>query len=137
MTSAAYDVRPGEGEIGVSVQITFTNTTPDPAGQFSVFDQIKLAVHDGATEVTATDAEGALEATVQVEDGVNVATIALRDDLRFEESVELDLAYTLADGTDPQVRIRPSVIVFPAWSFGTASEVSIAIPERLRRARRR
>jgi len=128
VTSAAYDVRPGEGEIGVNVQITFTNTTPDPPGQFSVFDQIKLAVHDGATEVTATDGEGALDATVQVEGGVNVATIALRDDLRFDESVELDLAYTLADGTDPQVRVRPSVIVFPAWSFGTASEVSIAIP---------
>jgi hypothetical protein len=127
-TSASYDVRPADGEIGVRVQITFTNTTPDPAAQFSVFNQVKLAVHDAATEVTATDAEGALDVTVQVEEGVNVATVALRDDLRFEESVELELAYTLTDGTDPQVRVRPSVIVFPAWSFGTASEVSVAIP---------
>ena len=53
-----------------------------------------------------------------------MATIAFRDDLRFEESVELDFAYTLADGDGPQVRVRPSVIVFPAWSFGTASEVT-------------
>ena len=127
-TSAAYDVRPGDGTIGVAVQITFTNTTPDPAGQFSVFDQVKLAIHDAAEAVGASDAEGALDVTVQVEDGVNVVTVALRDDLRFEESVELDLTYTLADGSDPQLRIRPSVIVFPAWSFGTASEVSIAIP---------
>ena len=127
-TSAAYDVRPGEGEILVTVQITFTNTTPDPAGQFSVFDQIKLAVHDAATDVTASDDQGALEVLVRVEDGVNVANVALRDDLRFEESVELELAYRLADGTDPQVRVRPSVIVFPAWSFGLASEVSIRIP---------
>jgi len=127
-TSAAYDVRPDAGEITVTVQITFTNTTPDPAGRFSVFPEIKLAIHDGATEVTASDAGGELDVAVKVEEGVNTATVELRDDLRFEESVDLELGYTLADGSDPQLRIRPSVIIFPAWSFGTASEVSVAIP---------
>ena len=127
-TSASYDVRPEDGEIGVTVGISFTNTTPDPAGQFSVFDQVKLAVHDDAAEVTASDDDGELEVTVDVEDGVNVATVDLRDDLRFEESVELELAYTLADGDDPQLRVRPSVVVFPAWGFGTASEVSVEVP---------
>ncbi|HYI66771.1 MAG TPA: hypothetical protein VEW95_07610 [Candidatus Limnocylindrales bacterium] len=128
-TSAAYNVRPDEGKIGVTVQITFTNTTPDPAGQFSVFDQVKLAVHDEADGVTATDDDGDLDVTVAVDDdGVNVATVDLRDDLRFEESVDLELHYTLWDGDDPQLRIRPSVIVFPAWSFGTESQVSVAIP---------
>ena len=127
-TSAAYSVRPDDGTIGVDVQITFTNTTPDPAGQFSVFDEVKLAVHDDAADVTASDDEGALDVTVRIEDEVNVATVALRDDLRFEESVDLELHYTLQDGSDPQLRVRPSVVVFPAWSFGTASEVSVEIP---------
>ena len=36
-TSAAYDIRPEDGEVGVTVQMTFTNTTPDPEGRFSVF----------------------------------------------------------------------------------------------------
>ena len=128
-TSAAYNVRPEEGKVGVTVQITFTNTTPDPAGQFSVFDQVKLAVHDEADGVTASDDDGALDVTVAVDgDGVNVATIDLRDDLRFEESADLELHYTLWDGDDPQLRVRPSVVVFPAWSFGTESQVSVAIP---------
>jgi len=127
-TSAAYDVRPDDGEVGVTIQTTFTNTTPDPAGQFSVFDEVKLAIHDDASGVTASDDGGALDVAVRVENEVNVATIALRDDLRFEESVDLELAYSLADGNDSQLRIRPSVIVFPAWSFGTSSEVSVAIP---------
>ena len=127
-TSAAYNVRPDEGKIGVTVQITFTNTTPDPAGKFSVFEQVKLAVHDQAAEVTASDDDGDLDVAVKVEDKVNVATIELRDELRFEESVDLELHYTLRDGNDPQLRIRPSVIVFPAWSFGTESQVSVAIP---------
>ena len=127
-TSAAYNVLPDEGTIGVTVQIAFTNTTPDPAGQFSVFDEVKLAVHDDAAEVTASDDDGSLDVTVEVEGEVNVATIGLRDDVRFEESVDLELQYTLRDGDDPQLRVRPSVVVFPAWSFGTESQVSVAIP---------
>lgn len=127
-TAAAYDVRPDEGLIDVSVQMTFTNTTPDPEEQFSVFDEVKLAVHDAASAVSASDAGGELDVAVAVEDDVNVATVTLRDDLRFEESVDLELAYTLADGDDPELRVRPAVTVFPAWSFGTAGQVSIAVP---------
>ena len=128
-TAATYDVRPADGEIGVDVEITFTNTTPDPEGQFSVFPEILLAVHDGAAGVGATDAQGDLPVEVAVDDrGVNVATIGLREGLRFEQTVELELHYTLPDGADPQVRVRPSVVVFPAWSFGTAGSVAVTLP---------
>ncbi len=127
-TSVMYDVRPDAGEVGVSVQITFTNTTPDPSGRFSVFDEVFFAIHDDATDVTASDEEGDLDVSLEVKDDVNVATVSLRDDVRFEETVELELGYTLADSEDPQLRVRPSVIVFPAWGFGTSSEVSVAIP---------
>lgn len=128
-TAATYDVRPTEGLINVAVDITFTNTTPDPEGQFSVFPEILLAVHDTARDFSATDGEGRLEVEVAVNaEGVNVATIALREGVRFEETVELDLSYTLADGDDPRLRVRPSVIVFPAWGFGTTSEVNVTLP---------
>ncbi|HEX7195617.1 MAG TPA: hypothetical protein VF364_02150 [Candidatus Limnocylindria bacterium] len=128
-TAARYDVRPNAGEIGVRVEMTFTNTTPDPEGRFSVFSEVKLAIHDDATSVTASDGDGELDVTVEVENDVNVATVALSDDLRFEESVDLELRYTLDDGDDPRLRIRPSVIVFPAWGFGTSSEVIVRIPD--------
>lgn len=127
-TSASYDVRPEDGEIAVAVQITFTNTTPDPAGKFSVFGELKLAIHDDATAVAASDDGGDLEVAVAVEGDVNVATVALREDLRYEETVEVEVAYQLVDGNDPQLRIRPSLIVFPAWSFGTSSTVTVSIP---------
>lgn len=127
-TTATYDVRPDAGQIGVAIQMTFTNTTPDPEGRFSVFSEIKLAIHDGATAVTATDGDGELDVSVAAEDGVTVATVALSEELRFEESVDLELRYTIEDGADPQLRIRPSVVVFPAWGFGTTSEVSVSIP---------
>ncbi len=127
-TSAIYDVRPDAGEIAVTVEVTFTNTTPDPSGQFSVFDEVKLAVHDAALDVTATDDDDALDVGVAIEDDVNVATIELRDDLRFEETATLELSYTLPDTDDAQLRVRPSLIVFPAWGFGTSSEVRVQLP---------
>ncbi len=127
-TSATYDVRPDAGEIAVTVEVTFTNTTPDPSGQFSVFDEVKLAVHDAALDVTATDDDDALDVGIAIEDDVNVATIELRDDLRFEETATLELNYTLPDTDDAQLRVRPSLIVFPAWGFGTSSEVRVQLP---------
>jgi hypothetical protein len=135
-TVASYDVQPDEGVIEVVVATTFTNTAPDTATEFSIFPEILLGVHDGVTSATATDAQGELPVTVGVDEaGVNVATISLREGgVRFEETVELELRYTLADGVNPQVRVRPSVIVFPAWGFGTSSQViatsqvSVSVP---------
>lgn len=127
-TVAGYAVRPDAGVIDVTVEISFTNTTPDPEGRFSVFDEVKIAVHDEAVDVAAEDDEGELDVAVAVEGGVNVATIALREDLRHEESAELTVTWMLADSEDPQLRVRPSVVVFPAWGFGTASEVRVEIP---------
>lgn len=128
VSDATYDVRPDEGEIGVTVQLTLTNTTPDPEGQFSVFSEIKVAIHDTATDVAASDTDGALEVAVAVEDDVNVATIELRDDLRFEEETGVELTYVLPDSDDPRLRVRSALVVFPAWSFGTSGEVGVSVP---------
>lgn len=127
-SAATYEVEPAAGRIEVSVEVEFTNTTPDPAGQFSVFDEVKLAVHDEATDVTATDDEGDLPVAVATEEDVNVATVELREAVRFEESAVFELRYTLPDSGDPQLRVRPSVVVFPAWSFGTAGTVAVMLP---------
>lgn len=127
-TAATYAVHPDRGEVAVTVQIEFTNTTPDPDGQFSLFDEVKLAVHDDAASAQASDDEGALDVAVTVEDDVNVATIELREGLRHEESVSLELEYVLPDTDDPQMRVRPSVVVFPAWSFGTSGTVRVTVP---------
>ena len=128
-TDATYDVRPADGEVQVAVQMTFTNTTPDPEGQFSVFPEIRVAVHDGVSSATASDGEGELEVDVAVdENDVNVATIELREGLRYEDSVEIELRYALTDTDDPQLRVRPSVVVFPVWGFGTTGAVTVRLP---------
>jgi hypothetical protein len=127
-TSARYDVRIDAGQIGVQVRIEFTNLTPDPAGRFSVFEEVKLAIHDQAERVAARDEQGALDVGVAVEDGVNVATIALREGLRHEDTAALRLTYVLPDTDSPHLRVRPSLVVFPAWGFGTAGTVEVLVP---------
>jgi hypothetical protein len=127
-TAATYELDPAAGEIQVTVDVEFTNTTPDPEGRFSLFDEVKLAVHDAASSVEATDADGELSVSVEVENDVNVATIELREGLRYEDSTSFEMTYLLPDSEDPQLRVRPSVIVFPAWSFGTSGTVRVTVP---------
>lgn len=127
-----YEIRPDEGEIGVTVTFEFTNTTPDPAGRFSLFSEIRLAVHDQAVGFAASDDDGDLDVqngvrTISGEE-VHVATISLREGIRYEDSIEVELTYTLPDTEDARMRVRPSLVVFPAWAFGTSGEVSVSIP---------
>lgn len=127
-TAATYAVLPDERRVDVTVLATFVNTTPNPTGQFSVFDEIKIAVQDGATELAARDGEGPLEASLARENDVNVATITLREGLRFEEKENLTITYRLPDGGADGLRVRPSAVVFAAWAFGTQGSVTVSVP---------
>jgi hypothetical protein len=130
-SQARYEIDTDAREIGVTVDLQFTNTTPNPAGSFSVFSEIRVAVHDEATGFAASDRSGDLD----VKDGVrtiggaevHVATIELREPLRYKDSISVDFSYVLPDGEE-SVRVRPSVVVFQAWSFGTSGQVEVAIP---------
>jgi hypothetical protein len=124
---ARYDVHPDERDVAVTVTIGFTNTTPDPDGRFSVFDELRLAIHDEPADVVATDDDGDLDVEVAEAAGVTVATIALREGVRYEESVEVVLTYRIVNGGG-DARIGPQLVSFPAWGFGTSSEVGISIP---------
>ncbi len=127
-TVAAYDVQPDKKRIVVSVDVTFTNTTPNPPGQFSAFEVIDLAIHNGATSVTARDSQGALPVKVASRNGVNVASVSPRARVRYKQKVTFRLSYVLPDGASSDVRVRPSAIVFPVWSFGTSGKVSVSLP---------
>lgn len=127
-TRATYTVAPVDREVAVAVEVDFTNTTPDPAGQFSVFEEVKLAIHDGATAVAAEDDDGALSVDVARENDVNVATVELRDAVRFDDTASFTLEYLLEDGEAAEVRIRSAVASFPVWGFGTSSEVGVLLP---------
>jgi hypothetical protein len=128
-TTVHYAVDPAAGSIAVTVDVTFTNETPDPKGAFSVFETVPLAIHDIAASVAARDAKGALKVEVaRNAQDVNVATVTLRDPLRYQKQATFSLTYQLPDGKDAAVRVRPSVVIFPVWSFGTSSQVTVDLP---------
>jgi len=127
-TMARYVVDPAAGAISVSVEVTFTNTTPDPAGQLSAFDHIELAVQNGASAVSAKDAKGALTVAMLSRDGAQVASVTPRARVRYNRSVSFTLAYRLADSASADVHVRPDVVKFAVWGFGTSSQVTVELP---------
>ncbi len=127
-TVAGYAVEPATGGIGVTVAVVFTNTTPNPSGQVSGFDRIDLAVHDGASELAAADSKGSLAVELVDRDGVQVASVRPRARVLFNRSVSFTLTYRLVDGVAPDVHVRPEVVRFAAWGFGTSSEVTVELP---------
>lgn len=127
-TRASYLVEEDASRVGVSVDIDFTNTfAPPAAGQVSLFRTIRVAIHDHAAAVTARDAKGPLTVTVAVTGGVNVATITPRAPVKYRETAKVVLAYELRDGDDPTIRVGEHLVSFPAWGFGTQSEVRVDI----------
>ena len=128
-TAATYEIEPGSERVRVSVDVTFVNTTPNPPGQFSVFPTIDLAIHDGARSVRAEDARGRrLRTTVDRRNGVTVASVHPRPPARYRDVRRFTLSYTLEDGASRDVRIRPSVMILPIWSFGTQGSVTVRLP---------
>ena len=127
-TVAGYVVDPAGGEIAVSVAVVFTNTLPDPPGQISAFTHVDLAIHDGATQVVAEDAEGSLHVDIETQGGGQVASVRTRSRVRYNRSVSFTLSYRLADAAAPDLHVRPGVVKFPAWGFGTSSAVTVELP---------
>ena len=127
-TVAHYAVDPVAGAIAVSVEVTFTNTTPDPSGKLSAFDRIDLAIHPGATQVAAADAKGSLGVDLATRNGTNVASVKPRAQVRYNRTVSFTLSYRLANGATPDVHVRSQVVKFAAFGFGTASQVTVELP---------
>jgi hypothetical protein len=127
-TVADYVADPAAGTISVSVAVKFTNTLPDPPGQISAFAHVDLAIQDGASMVVARDGAGQLQVGVNTQNGVLVASVATRSRVLYNASVGFTLTYQLSDGAAQDLHVRPGVVKFPAWGFGTSSQVTVRLP---------
>ncbi len=127
-TVVHYVVDPAAGEIAVTVEVTFTNTTPDPPGQVSAFDRVELAIQVGASQVAADDAKGSLTVDLETRDGVRVASVKPRSRVRYNHSVSFTLSYLLPDASAPDIHVRSQVVKFAVWGFGTSSQVTVELP---------
>lgn len=127
-TVATYQVQPAQEGVAVSVRVTFENTTPDPAGEFSVFNVIDLPIQPGATDLAARDSDGSLTVTPTDRGEYIQASVRPREAVRYGEEVTFSVTYRIPDGAAPSVRVRSSLVSFPVWSFGTSGEVTVTVP---------
>ena len=127
-TVADYAVDPAAGAITATVAVTFTNTLPDPPGQISAFRHVDLAIQDGSSAVVARDGAGQLSVGINSQNGVLVASVTTRTQVRYNATATFTLTYRLADGAAPDLHVRPGVVKFSAWGFGTSSQVSVRLP---------
>ena len=127
-TVAEYAVDPAAGSIGVTVSVTFTNTLPDPPGQISAFTHVDLAIQAGASAVAARDEAGQLAVAVKPANAGQIASVTTRSRVRYNASASFTLTYQLSDGAATDLHIRPEVVKFPAWGFGTSSQVTVRLP---------
>jgi hypothetical protein len=127
-TVARYVVDPVGGEIGVTVEVSFTNILPNPSGQVSAFTHVDLAIQDGASLVVAADEGGALHVDVEAREGGQVASVTTRSRVGYNQSVSFTLSYRLVDGAAPELHVRADVVKFAAWGFGTSSQVTVQLP---------
>lgn len=125
-THVRYAVDPDARQIAVTVEVLFTNTTPDTGGASSGFDEVDLAAHPGAEQVEAEDATGPLTVSL-LTDGVPRATVSMRSRVPADGTASFVLRYRLDDGA-PDVHVRPQVVQFAAWAIGTASDVTVEVP---------
>jgi hypothetical protein len=105
-TVARYVVDPAGGKIAVTVEVSFTNTLPNPSGQVSAYTHVDLAIQDGASLVAAADDRGAMDVGVENRDGVQVASVTTRSRVGYNQSVSFTLSYRLADGAAPSRRCQ-------------------------------
>ena len=127
-TDATYRMDPQAKRVDVAVRVTFTNTTPDTAGHFSLYRSIPIALQAGASSIAARDASGALAVTLARHVGSTLVNVQLRSSLRYRRSVGFTVNYRLADGASTDLRVRPSMVVLPVWGFGTDGAVIVQLP---------
>jgi hypothetical protein len=127
-TDATYRVDPTAHRVMVTMGVTFTNTTPDTPGIFSLYSSIPISLQAGASRVSARDASGALGVSVLAGRSRTLATIRLRSSLRYLRSAKFTVSYRLTDGASASVRVRPSMVVVPVWCFGTDGSTSVQVP---------
>ena len=126
-TVVHYSIDQAAGQVVVSIKVAFSNTTPNPPGQLSGFDHVEIAIHSGASQVSAADADGRLTVHLAKRGGIEYASVATRSRIGSGDGIDFTLSYRLADGV-PDVHVRPQVVQFPAWGFGTSSSVTVDLP---------
>ena len=141
-SSTTFEPDPDQERIDVRATFTMTNLQADEVFGDSVrsyfFTKWVVALPANAIDFAATSAGGALTTTVEAdEDSEDVVfgTISLPFNLRFRQTVQVDVSYTIPGG-EPRddgavARVNDSFLSFPIWAAGDPglTDITILIPD--------
>jgi hypothetical protein len=134
-TAAKYVVDPARHRVRVTIDVTAVNRKPNVASGGTAtryfFDGVNLGIQPEATKLRATQDGAALDVKAVNRPGFRLVTVAFHDNIYFQESAKLRLAFDLPAGaprSDSDVRVGSAFATFVAWAFGDRGSVRVEAP---------
>ncbi len=134
-TNSTYRLVPSEGRIGVTVDLTATNTTPNTTSRDVVtryyFDRVTMVIQPEASNVSATSGGRRLAVTVRSQKRLDLVEVRFADAIYYGQAATIRLHYDLPSGkprSTSNVRVGVAFSTFVAWAFGDSARVRIEVP---------
>lgn len=125
-----YDLRPDEGPVRVSWEVSVTNNDPLTV-RTSYYDNLSLPVLRGATNLAARSPSGASLAVAQDEGSpgpIAIATVKFDTRLFYRDSYSFSLTYELAAARSESLLVTPYYVYLPLLASGDEATVSLDTP---------
>ncbi len=129
--SVVYDIRPSDGPVHVSWDVTITNNDPSTAGG-AAYNGFSLPVLRDAVNLSArTTAGDPLDVALAPpgEGPAVAATVTLADPLRYGQTVVLRLDYDLEEARYPSLFVTPYYVYLPVLAGGDQATVRVNTPD--------
>jgi len=130
VSHVTYDLRPEEGPVRVSWDVSVTNNDPATARN-SYYDSLPLPLLTGATGLAASSASGA-SLTVALDDSgggpITVATVKFDKRLFYRDSYSFSLRYELGAARSESLLVTPYYVYLPLLASGDEATVTLNTP---------
>ncbi len=134
-TKARYVVRPDDGTVRVTVDVTILNQKPNRTTSGVItryfYNAVNLGVQLEAAHVRAARGSTPLHVTTAKRKTFRLVTVGLGSDLYFGQSTKVRISFDLPAGvprSGSNVRVGPAFATFLAWAFGDHGTVRIDVP---------
>ncbi len=125
-----YDLKPEEGPVRVSWDVSVTNNDPATVRN-SYYDNLRLPVLRGATGITASSAAGA-SLTVALDDSgvepIAVASVKFDKRLFYRDSYSFSLSYEIGAARSESLLVTPYYVYLPLLASGDEATVTLNTP---------
>jgi hypothetical protein len=134
-SNVSYTLRPDEGALRVSWDITIANNDPETSasgsgGVIRFYEGFSFPVLSGARNLTASSSGTPLSvSTSPVEDApIDQAAVTLASPLYYGQTLSMQMSYDIAEVREPSLQITPTYVVVPILALGDTSTVTVALP---------